>query len=77
MLAVFFWAGSGFPLAGAMNMFRWVVLGLGAFLAIGYYARRETGFPSIISIFWDCLPWWLHLRPRIVSVNPLMTFSRL
>src|SRR4029077_16179041 len=45
MIAVFFWAGSGFPLAGAMSMFRWVVLGLGAFLALGYYARMSNRIP--------------------------------
>src|SRR5580700_4143787 len=39
MIGVFFWAGSAFPMAGAMNLFRWVLLGLGAFLALGYYAR--------------------------------------
>src|SRR5580700_6336982 len=41
MIAIFFWAGSAFPLAGAMNLFRWVVLGLGALLGIAYYARRD------------------------------------
>jgi O-antigen ligase len=42
MIGVFFWAGSAFPMAGAMNLFRWVMLGLGAFLALGYYARSAN-----------------------------------
>jgi O-antigen ligase len=76
MIAVFFWAGSGLPLAGAMNIFRWVVLGLGAFLAIGYYARRANrvpfnylhllGFFTVIAAF----------ASAIVSVNPSMTLLK-
>jgi hypothetical protein len=73
MIAVFFWAGSGFPLAGSMNIFRWVVLGLGAFLSLGYYAHRANRVPfnylhllglfTVVSAFASAL----------VSVNPLMT----
>jgi O-antigen ligase len=73
MLVVFFWAGSGVPLAGAMNIFRWVVLGLGAFLALGYYARRANrisfnhfhllGLFAVVAAFGSA----------IVSVSPLMT----
>ena len=73
MIGVFFWAGSAFPLAGGMNLFRWVVLGLGAFLAIAYYARMSNRIPfnhlhllalfSVIAAFASAL----------VSVNPLLT----
>src|ERR1700691_2481026 len=42
MVTVFFWSGSSFPLSGSMNICRWVVLGLGAFLALGYYARSSN-----------------------------------
>jgi O-antigen ligase len=42
LVTVFLWAGSSFPLSGSMSLFRWVVLGLGAFLALGYYARSSS-----------------------------------
>jgi len=73
MIGVFFWAGSEFPLAGGMNLFRWVVLGLGAVLAIAFYARVSNRIPFN----------YLHLlglftviaisASALVSVNPLMT----
>jgi len=73
MIGVFFWAGSAFPLASGMNLFRWVVLGLGAFLAIAYYARMSNrihfnylhllGLFTVIAAFASAL----------VSVNPVMT----
>jgi len=76
MIAVFFWAGSGFPLAGAMSMFRWVVLGLGAFLALGYYARMSNRIPfnhlhllalfTVVAVF----------ASTLVSVNPVMTLLK-
>src|SRR5271156_5396225 len=73
MIGVFFWAGSGLPMAGAMNLFRWVVLGLGAFLGIGYYARRENrisfnhlhllGLFTVVAAF----------ASAMVSVSPAIT----
>jgi|SRR5271165_261679 len=76
MIAVFFWTGSGLPLAGAMSIFRWAVLGSGAFLAVGYYARRANrisfnhlhllGLFTVIAAFSSAL----------VSVNPLITLLK-
>jgi O-antigen ligase len=76
MIAVFFWAGSAFPLAGGMNLFRWVVLGVGASLSLGYYARSPNrvsfnhqhllGLFAVIAAF----------ASAIVSVNPLMTILK-
>jgi O-antigen ligase len=76
MIAVFFWAGSAFPLASAMNVFRWVVLGVGTFLALGYYVRKKNripfnhlhllGFFSVVAAF----------ASAIVSVNPLLTLLK-
>jgi O-antigen ligase len=73
MIGIFFWAGSSLPLSGGMNLFRWVVLGLGAFLAIASYARRSNRIPfnylhllglfTVIAVFSSAL----------VSVNPVMT----
>jgi hypothetical protein len=73
LVGVFFWAGSSFPLAGSMNLFRWVVLGLGAFLALAYYGRMANrisfnylhllGLFTVIAAFASAL----------VSVNPVMT----
>jgi O-antigen ligase len=73
MMAVFFWAGSAFPLAGAMMLFRWVVLGLGAFLGLSYYARSSNrirfnylhllGLFTVIAAF----------ASAIISVNPIIT----
>jgi O-antigen ligase len=42
LIGVFFWAGSSFPLAGGMNIFRWVMLGLAALLGLAYYARMAN-----------------------------------
>jgi O-antigen ligase len=76
MIAVFFWAGASFPLAGAMNLFRWVVLAVGAFLSLGYYARSANrisfnhqhllGLFAVIAAF----------ASAIVSVNLLMTILK-
>jgi hypothetical protein len=76
MIAVFFWAGSGFPLAGSMNIFRWVVLGLGAFMAIGYYARRTNrvsfNYLHLLGLFTVVAAF----ASAIVSVNPIMTLLK-
>jgi O-antigen ligase len=73
MIAVFFWAGSAFPLAGAMNLFRWVVLGLGALLGIAYYARRDHRTPfnhlHLLALFTVVAAF----ASAMVSVNPLLT----
>ena len=76
MIAVFFWAGSGLPLAGPMELFRWVVLGSSAFLALAYYAMRShrisfnhlhlLGLFTVVTVFASAL----------VSVNPLMTLLK-
>jgi O-antigen ligase len=42
LIGVFFWAGSSFPLFDEMSMFRWVMLGLAAFLGLAYYARMAN-----------------------------------
>jgi hypothetical protein len=76
MIAVFFWAGSGLPLAGAMSMFRWVVLGLGAFLALGYYARRHNRIPfnhmHLLALFTVIAAF----ASAMVSVNPVITILK-
>jgi O-antigen ligase len=76
MIAVFFWAGSGVPLAGAMNIFRWVALGLGAFLAIGYYARRANRVPFNYVHLLGLFTVIAAFASAIVSVNPLMTLLK-
>jgi len=73
MVAVFFWAGSAFPLAGAMNVFRWVVLGLGAFLSLGYYARRTNRIPFNHLHLLGLFAVMAAFASAMVSVNPLMT----
>ena len=73
MIGVFFWAGSSFPLAGGMNLFRWVVLGLGAFLGIAYYARMSNRIPfnhlHLLALFTVIAAF----ASALVSVNPLLT----
>jgi O-antigen ligase len=73
MIGVFFWAGSAFPLAGAMSLFRWVVLGLGAFLGIAYYARRDHRIPfnhlHLLALFTVVAAF----ASAMVSVNPVLT----
>src|SRR5271168_4081080 len=76
MVAVFFWAGSGFPLAGAMNLFRWVVLGLGAFLSIAYYARRSNRIPFNHIHLLGLFAVIAAFASALVSVNPLMTILK-
>jgi len=76
MVAVFFWAGSGLPLAGSMNLFRWVVLGSGAFLALAYYARRSNRIPfnhlHLLALFTVVAAF----ASALVSVNPAMTLLK-
>src|ERR1700691_1276389 len=76
MIAVFFWAGSAFPLAGAMNVFRWVVLGSGVFMALGYYVRKENRIPfnhlHLLGLFTVVAAF----ASAIVSVNPLLTLLK-
>jgi O-antigen ligase len=76
MIAVFFWAGSGFPLAGAMNIFRWVVLGLGAFMAVGYYARRANRVPFNYLHLLGLFTVTTAFASALVSVNPVMTLLK-
>ena len=76
MIAVFFWAGSALPLAGGMNLFRWVVLGVGAFPfcrllcpnanRISFNHQHLLGLFAVIAAF----------ASAIVSVNPLMTILK-
>jgi O-antigen ligase len=73
MIAVFFTAGSGLPLAGAMNLFRWVVLGSGAFLAIAYYARMSNRIPFNYLHLLGLFTVIAAFASALVSVNPAMT----
>jgi hypothetical protein len=73
MVAVFFWAGSALPLAGAMNLFRWVVLGLGAFLSLGYYARKVNRVPFNHFHLLGLFAVVAAFASAMVSVNPPMT----
>jgi hypothetical protein len=76
MVAVFFWAGSELPLAGVMNLFRWVVLALGAFVSLAYYARRANritfNHQHLLALFTVIAAF----ASAIVSVNRLMTFLK-
>jgi O-antigen ligase len=73
MIGVFFWAGSGFALAGAMNQFRWVVLGSGAFLSLAYYARKANRIPFNYLHLLGLFTVMIAFASALVSVNPLMT----
>jgi len=73
MISVFFWAGSALPLAGAMSLFRWVVLGLGAFLAIAYYARMANRIPFNYLHLLGLFTVIAAFASALVSVNPMMT----
>jgi O-antigen ligase len=76
MIAVFFWAGSSLPLEGAMSLFRWVVLGTGAFLALGYYARRANRISfnhlHLLALFTLVAAF----TSALVSVNSMMTLVK-
>jgi O-antigen ligase len=76
MVGVFFWAGSEFPLAGSMNIFRWVVLGLGAFLALGHYARSANkisfNYLHLLGLFTAIAAF----ASTMVSVNPVLTLLK-
>jgi len=71
--AVFLWAGSDIAFAGQMQLFRWFMLALAAFLALGYYGRNPNkiqfnhlhllGLFTVVAAFASAL----------VSVNPLLT----
>jgi O-antigen ligase len=73
MVVIFFWAGSSVPLAGAMAIFRWVVLGLGALLAPVYYARRTNrisfDYVHLLGLFVVVTAF----SSALVSVNPVIT----
>jgi len=73
LVAVFFWAGSALPFAGAMNLFRWVVLGLGAFVSLGYYARKVNRIPFNHLHLLGLFAVLAAFASAMVSVNPLMT----
>jgi O-antigen ligase len=73
MIGVFFWAGSAFPLSGGMNLFRWVVLGLGAFLAIAYYARMSNRIPFNYLHLLGLFTVIAAFASALVSVSPAMT----
>src|ERR1700722_8194804 len=76
MVTVFFWAGSSFPLSGSMNIFRWVVLGLGAFLGLGYYARSANrisfNYLHLLGLFTVVAAF----ASGIVSVHPALTLLK-
>jgi O-antigen ligase len=73
MIAVFFWAGSGIPLAGPMSLFRWVVLGVGDLLALGYFARSANRIAFNHQHLFGLFAVVAAFASAIVSVNPLMT----
>src|SRR5271170_6564648 len=76
MIGVFFWAGSSFPLAGSMNLFRWVVLAVGAFLSLGYYARRANWISFNHQHLFGLFAVIAAFASAIVSVSPLMTILK-
>jgi O-antigen ligase len=73
LVTVFFWSGSAFPMAGPMNLFRWVLLGIAAIIGLGYYGKRTNdikfnrihllGLFTVVAAFASAL----------VSTNPLLT----
>ena len=73
MIGVFFWAGSAFPLSGGMSLFRWVVLGLGAFLAVAYYARMSNRIPFNYLHLLGLFTVIAAFASALVSVSPVMT----
>lgn len=73
MVVVFFCAGSAFPLAGGMSLFRWVVLGVGAFLSLGYYARSANGISFNHQHLLALFAVVAALASAVISVSPLMT----
>ena len=76
MVVVFFCAGSAFPLAGGMSLFRWVVLGVGASLSLAYYARKSNGISFNHQHLLGLFAVGFALASAIVSVNPLMTILK-
>ena len=76
MIAAFFWAGSELPLAGAMNLFRWVVLGVGASLSLVYFARRANRVSFNHQHLLGLFAVTAAFASAIVSVNPLMTILK-
>ncbi len=76
MIAVFFWAGSALPLATAMSLFRWVVLGLGAFLGLAYYARSSNRIPFNYLHLLGLFTVIAAFASAIVSVNPVITILK-
>jgi O-antigen ligase len=76
MIAVFFWAGSEFPLAVAMNVFRWVVLGSGAFLALAYYVQKKNRIPFNYLHLLGLFTVVAAFASALVSVNPLLTLLK-
>jgi O-antigen ligase len=73
MIAVFFWAGSALPLASPMSLFRWVVLGLGAFLSLAYYVRSSNKIPFNYLHLLGLFTVIAAFASAIVSVNPVIT----
>jgi O-antigen ligase len=76
MMGIFFWAGSGVPLAAPMNIFRWVVLGSGALMALVYYVEKRNRIPfnhlHLLGLFTVVAA----SASAIVSVNPLLTLLK-
>ena len=76
LVGVFFWAGSSFPLSEGMNQFRWVMLGLAAFLGLAYYARMSHriafNYLHLLALFTVIAAG----ASTLVSVNPLITLLK-
>jgi O-antigen ligase len=73
MISVFFWAGSSFPLAGGMNIFRWVMLGLAALLGVAYYARMAHRITFNYLHLLGLFTVFASFASVLVSVNPALT----
>jgi O-antigen ligase len=71
--AAFLWAGSDIPLAGAMYVFRWMILAIAALLALSYYGLRPNrihfNYLDLLALFTVMAAFVSGL----VSVNPLLT----
>jgi O-antigen ligase len=76
LVGVFFWAGSAVPLSERMNQFRWVMLGMAAFLGLAYYARMSHritfNYLHLLALFTVIAAG----ASTLVSVNPLITLLK-
>jgi O-antigen ligase len=73
LVAAFLWAGSEIPWAGAMYVFRWIILAIAALLALSYYGLRPNrihfNYMHLLALFTVLAAF----ASGLVSVNPLLT----